>query len=235
MADVFCRRELKFLLSDAQCQAVQEAIHRRMEQDAYGMNTICNLYYDTPDFRLIRHSLGHPVYKEKLRLRCYGRATDGSDLYLELKKKFKGVVYKRRVKVAEAEGLGFMDRTCDLHKENQITRELLYFRDFYQTLRPQVYLCYDREAWYDPLDRGFRITLDRNVRYRTTDLRLSSPFGGREILQPGQTLLEVKAEGAVPMWLVELLNREEIRKQSFSKYGRAYEQMLAEYLVLQKG
>lgn len=235
MADVFCRRELKFLLSDTQLQAVQETIHHRMEPDAHGLNTICNLYYDTADFRLIRHSLSHPVYKEKLRLRCYGIATDTSDLYLELKKKYKGVVYKRRVKVAEAEGLGFMDQTCDLHKENQITRELLYFRDFYKTLRPQVYLCYDREAWYDPLDRGFRMTLDRNVRYRTTDLSLSSPFGGREILQPGQTLLEVKAEGAVPMWLVELLNREQIRKQSFSKYGRAYEQMLAEYLVLQKG
>lgn len=233
--DVFRRRELKFLLCDAQCQVIQEALYRRMEPDPHGLSTICNLYYDTPDYRLIRHSLEHPVYKEKLRLRCYGQASPDADIFLELKKKYKGVVYKRRVKVTEPEGIAFMNRTGVLRKQNQISREIIYFRDFYQTLRPQVYLCYDREAWYDPVDKGFRMTLDRNVRYRTTDLCLSTPFGGRDILEPGQTLLEVKAEGAVPLWLVDLLNCEQIRKQSFSKYGRAYLQMLQEQLVLQKG
>ena len=233
--DVFRRRELKFLLNEAQCEAIQSLLHQRMEPDSHGLNTICNLYYDTPDYRLIRHSLEHPVYKEKIRLRCYGRATEDADVFLELKKKYKGIVYKRRVKVTEPEGMAFMERTGALRKQGQISRELLYFRDFYQNLSPKVYLCYDREAWYDPVDKGFRMTLDRNVRYRTADLSLASPFGGREILKPGQTLLEVKAEGAVPIWLVDILNREEIRKQSFSKYGRAYEQMLREHLSLQKG
>ena len=233
--DVFRRRELKFLLNDTQCDAIQAALHQRMEPDVHGLSTICNLYYDTPDYRLIRHSLEGPVYKEKLRLRCYGRATDAADVFLELKKKYRGIVYKRRIKVTESEGLAFMERTGVLANQGQISREILYFRDFYQNLSPKVYLCYDREAWYDPIDKGFRMTLDRNVRYRTDDLSLSSPFGGREILKPGQTLLEVKAEGAVPIWLVEILNREGIRKQSFSKYGRAYEQMLTEHLALQKG
>jgi tetratricopeptide (TPR) repeat protein len=154
---------------------------------------------------------------------------------LELKKKYKGVVYKRRVKVTEPEAIAFMNRTGALRKQNQISREILYFRDFYQTLSPKVYLCYDREAWYDPADKGFRMTLDRNVRYRTADLSLSSSFRGRNILEPGQTLLEVKAEGAVPLWLVELLTCEQIYKQSFSKYGKAYLQMLNEHLALQKG
>lgn len=233
--DVFRRRELKFLLDDAQCEIVQSAIHQRMEPDPHGLSTVCNLYYDTHDYRLIRHSLEHPVYKEKLRLRCYGRATDASDVFLELKKKYKGVVYKRRIKVSEDEAASFMNRKGSLHRQNQISREILYFRDFYQSLRPMVYLCYDREAWYDPVDKGFRMTLDRRVRYRTDDLSLSAPFGGREILKTGQTLLEVKAEGAVPMWLVELLAQEQIYKQSFSKYGRAYEQMLLEHLAVQKG
>lgn len=233
--DVFQRRELKFLLSDEQCCVIQDALHRQMEPDPHGLSTICNLYYDTPDYRLIRHSLEHPVYKEKLRLRCYGQASPDADIFLELKKKYKGVVYKRRVKVTESEGIAFMNRTGALRKQNQISREILYFRDFYQTLCPKVYLCYDREAWYDPVDKGFRMTLDRNVRCRTGNLNLSSPFGGRDILEPGQTLLEVKAEGAVPLWLVELLTREQIYKQSFSKYGRAYLQMLNEHLALQKG
>jgi hypothetical protein len=233
--DVFRRRELKFLLDEAQCAVIQTVLHQRMVPDSHGLNTICNLYYDTPDYRLIRHSLEHPVYKEKLRLRCYGMATEDADVFLELKKKYKGIVYKRRVKVTESEGMAFMERTGSLRKQGQISRELLYFRDFYKDLRPKVYLCYDREAWFDPVDKGFRMTLDRNVRYRTDDLSLAAPFGGREILKPGQTLLEVKAEGAVPIWLVDILSREGIHKQSFSKYGRAYEQMLKEHLALQKG
>lgn len=233
--NVFRRRELKFLLNEAQREVIQLALRQHMEPDAHGLSTICNLYYDTPDYRLIRHSLEHPVYKEKLRLRCYGLATADADVFLELKKKYKGVVYKRRIRVTEDEGLSFMNGTGFLSKDNQISREILYFRDFYKTLRPQIYICYDREAWFDPVDRGFRMTLDRNVRYRTNDLSLASPFGGHEILVSGQTLLEVKAEGAIPMWLVELLTSEQIHKQSFSKYGRAYEQMLRQYLAVQKG
>ena len=233
--NVFQRRELKFLLNEDQCAIVQEALHNRMTPDTYGLNTICNLYYDTPDYRLIRHSLSRPVYKEKIRLRSYGMAKPDADVFLELKKKYKGVVYKRRVKVTEPEATAFMNKHGPLRQQNQISREILYFRDFYQILSPRVYLCYDREAWYDPVDSGFRMTLDRNVRYRTTDLSLTSPFGGRTILEPGQTLLEVKAEGAVPLWLVELLTREQIYKQSFSKYGRAYLQMLTERLAVQKG
>lgn len=233
--DVFRRRELKFLLNDAQCEAIKNALYQRMEPDSHGLSTICNIYYDTPDYRLIRHSLGHPVYKEKLRLRCYGMATADADVFLELKKKYKGVVYKRRIKVTEDEAVSFMNKTGVLRKESQIAREIQYFRDFYQSLRPRVYLCYDREAWYDPEDKGFRMTLDRNIRYRTKDLSLALPFGGREILKPEQTLLEVKAEGAIPLWLLELLTCEHIHKQSFSKYGRAYEQMLIEHLAVEKG
>ena len=99
--DVFRRRELKFLLNDDQCSVIRDALQGQMEPDAHGENTICNIYYDTPDYRLIRHSLEHPVYKEKIRLRSYGVATADSDIYLELKKKYKGVVYKRRVKVTD--------------------------------------------------------------------------------------------------------------------------------------
>jgi hypothetical protein len=128
-----------------------------------------------------------------------------------------------------------MNGTGTLHKQSQITREIQYFRDFYKTLRPKVYLCYDREAWYDPVDRGFRMTLDRNARYRTVDMKLSSPYGGDEILEQGQTLLEVKAEGAVPLWLVNLLTDQQIYKTQFSKYGRAYEKMLIQHLALLKG
>jgi hypothetical protein len=233
--DVFRRREIKFLLSASERTVVEAALRQRMVPDEHGVSTVCNLYYDTEDFRLIRRSLEHPVYKEKLRLRCYGIARPGADLFLELKKKYKGVVYKRRVKVTEPEAMAFMEGRGELRKQNQISREIRYVRDFYATLAPRVYLCYDREAWYDPKDRGFRMTLDRNIRYRTADLTLGSDFAGTALLSPDQSLLEVKAEGAVPLWLVHLLSQQGIRKQSFSKYGTVYRQLLEEYLMNKRG
>ena len=233
--DVFRRRELKFLVNEQQRQALEQLLRERMVPDKYGRSTICNLYYDTPDYRLIRRSLERPVYKEKLRLRSYGRIGPGVDVFLEMKKKYKGIVYKRRVRVSQEQAVAFMERESDLPKDTQIARELVYFRDFYGDLKPRVYLCYDREAWYDPADSGFRMTLDRNIRYRTTGLDLSLPVDGREILPPDMSLLEVKASGGIPMWLTEHLSQHHIHKRSFSKYGRAYLELLEEQLTESRG
>ena len=145
------------------------------------------------------------------------------------------MVYKRRVKVTEPEAAAFMERTGELRKQNQISREILYFRDFYQSLKPRVYLCYDREAWYDPNDFGFRMTLDRNIRYRTTDLDLASPVDGIALLPPDMSLLEVKASGGIPMWLTEHLSSIRLHKQSFSKYGKAYLRLLQENKIESRG
>lgn len=226
--DVFRRRELKYLVNAEQRQALEQACRERMVPDKYGQKTICNLYYDTDDYRLIRHSLDKPVYKEKLRLRSYGQIGPGVDVFLEMKKKYKGIVYKRRVKVSQAEAFAFMARTAPLPKDSQIGRELTYFRDFYQNLTPKVYLSYQRQAWFDPNDGGFRMTIDWDIRYRTADLDLGSHTDGRRILDPEYSLLEVKASGGIPLWLMELLSQLKLHKISFSKYGRAYEELMQE-------
>lgn len=233
--DVFRRRELKFLIDQSQRDALQRLLEEKMVPDKYGQNTICNLYFDTPDFRLIRRSLEKPVYKEKLRLRSYGRIGPGVDVFLEMKKKYKGIVYKRRVKVTQETAMAFMERRAPLPKDSQIGRELVYFRDYYKTLEPRVYLSYDREAWYDPKDSGFRMTLDRNIRYRTWDFDLGSSYDGQALLPPDMSLLEVKASGGIPMWLTEHLSSQKIHKQSFSKYGTAYMQMLEAKLKESRG
>lgn len=233
--NVFRRRELKFLINRQQREALEQLLKEKMVPDKFGRSTICNLYYDTPDYRLIRRSLEKPIYKEKLRLRSYGRIVPGVDVFLEMKKKYKGVVYKRRIRVTEQQAKAFMERQGDLPEDSQIAREMVYFRDFYRDLEPRVYLSYEREAWYDPVDSGFRMTLDRNIRYRTTDLSLASPIDGRALLSPELSLLEVKASGGVPMWLTEHLSRQQIHKQSFSKYGTAYMELLEERLKESRG
>lgn len=233
--NVFRRRELKFLVDEQQRQLLEQVMRQRMVPDKYGRSTICNLYYDTPDYRLIRRSLERPVYKEKLRLRSYGVVGPGVDVFLEMKKKYKGVVYKRRIRITEGEAKAFMERRGNLPQDSQIAREMIYFRDFYRELAPRVHLSYEREAWFDPEDSGFRMTLDRNIQYRTTDLSLAAPIGGCPILPDDISLLEVKASGGIPMWLTEHLSHHKIHKQSFSKYGRAYMELLQESLTESRG
>ena len=94
---IFKRHELKYLVSTEQREFIESEFARYMIPDEHGESTICNIYYDTPDFRLIRRSLERPVYKEKLRLRSYGTASKDEKVFLELKKKYKGIVYKRRI------------------------------------------------------------------------------------------------------------------------------------------
>lgn len=233
--DVIRRKEIKFIINATQRQALEAVLLQRMVPDKHGRSTICNLYYDTPDFRLIRHSLERPVYKEKLRLRSYGLAKEDTDVFLEMKKKYKGVVYKRRIPISEPEAFAFMERIAPLPKDSQIGREMVYFRDFYRDLAPRMYICYDREAWYDPNDGGFRVTMDQSIRFRTADLSLSLPPEGQEILPPDLSVLEVKAEGGIPMWMTEFLSQHQIRKQSFSKYGRAFQQLLQKHLEESRG
>lgn len=220
--DVFCRRELKFLVTDAQREQLERALAERMVPDRFAHSSIRNIYYDTPDFRLIRRSLEKPVYKEKLRLRCYG---ESREVFLEMKKKYKGIVYKRRIALTEPQAQAFMERRGTI-PETQIGREMVYFRDFYKNLQPQVYLSYERDAWIGHGDPGLRLTFDDDIRFRRHALRLAQAPGGNSILPPGLLLMEVKAENAIPLWLTELLSELKISKISFSKYGRAYEMAL---------
>ena len=220
--ELFERRELKYLLDARQRAMVEEAFLGRMAMDLHGESTVCSLYYDTPDFRLVRASLEKPVYKEKLRMRSYGRVRETDTVFLELKKKYKGVVYKRRISLPEAAAVRFMEGRSPLPEPSQIGRELDWARRFYPDLQPRVCLCCDRSPWYSVTDPGFRATFDRNVRWRDEDLRLTAPTTGRQLLLPGQSLFEVKTGQAIPLWLVEVLERYEIRPCSFSKYGEAY-------------
>ncbi len=229
--DVFRRREIKYLITDQQRSALEAALAKHMEPDRFPHSSIRNIYYDTPDFRLIRYSLEHPVYKEKLRIRCYD---SGGQVFLEMKKKYKGIVYKRRVQVSQALAYAFMEGKCPL-PDSQIGRELTYFRDFYQNLQPQVFLWYERDSWLGKKDAGLRLTMDRDIFYRTEDLRMDSLGGGEAVLEPGWSLMEVKAENAIPLWLTELLARLQIAKVSFSKYGRAYEQELRRRMQEKRG
>ena len=225
---VFKRYELKYLLSVKKQERLLRVIEPYMLLDQYGCTTIRNLYFDTPDYRLIRHSVERPVFKEKLRLRSYRQLSAEEDAFVEIKRKYRSQVYKRRLAMPEGNAVRWLRHGTDLPPDSQIGREIEYMRSYYKTLQPQVYLSYDRCA-YDCRQGGdFRITFDRNICARRDDLSLSAETGGTLLLPEDRVLMEVKTSGAMPLWLVNWLSQEKIYKTSFSKYGTAYRLLIYE-------
>lgn len=218
---IFKRHEIKCLITRTQQQRVREEIAARMAEDPHGRSTIRNLYFDTPSHQLIRRSLEKPVYKEKLRIRSYTAAQADSTVFVELKKKYKGVVYKRRVPLTEAQAMDYLCRRQAVG-DSQILREIDYFLDFYASLQPAMFLSYDREAFYDREDPTLRLTFDENILWREDRLSLREAADGRHLLPSDMVLMELKTATALPLWLTALLTREGIRRTSFSKYGTAY-------------
>ena len=233
---VFKRYEIKYMVTAEQKARILKAMEPYMEMDKFGRSTVRNIYFDTDDFVLARHSIAKPDFKEKLRVRCYSEAEADSTVFVELKRKFDGVVYKRRVGLREADAMKWMAGSNDPAMMNspdggspQVMSEIEYFRGLYSGLKPVLYLSYDREAYRmksgaHAADGGaeFRVTFDCNIRCRETGLTLRSEAYGMEMLEEGMFLMELKCPGAIPLWMTEVLSRERLYKTSFSKYGTAY-------------
>ncbi len=231
--NIFKRYELKFMLNTDQYFSLRKIMEEHMQADKYGECTICNLYFDTPDYLLIRRSIEKPVYKEKLRVRSYGVATEDSVVFTELKKKYESIVYKRRISATEKDTMKFLvDREVTSNAfEGQIPKEINYVLDHYAPLLPKAYISYDRQAFYGKDDHDFRMTFDRNILWRDYDLSLCKGVYGTSIIQDDQVLLEIKVANAIPLWLINFLSKEKIYKTSFSKYGTAYSKYIKDKII----
>jgi len=223
---IFKRYELKYMLTLDQKKKVLEAMEPYMKLDKYGRTTIRNLYFDTDTYLLIRRSIEKPVYKEKLRIRSYSKASPDSTVFVELKKKYKSVVYKRRINMSESQADMWLKGKKHPDNHTQIAKEIDYFMGYYGTLRPTVFLSYEREAYYSIDKTDFRITFDDTILCRTDDLSLTSEVYGTPILPEGKVLMEIKCSGGIPLWLTEVLSNEKIYKTPFSKYGTAYKTLI---------
>lgn len=230
---VFKRYEKKYLLSLAQYKALRSALEAWMQPDEYGLHTISNIYYDTDDYRLIRGSIAKPVYKEKLRLRSYGVPTADDTVFLELKKKFDGVVFKRRAAMPLWQAAQYL-QTGQKPRDEQILREIDWFLQSYP-LSPKVFICYDRIALFGRADHELRVTFDTNIRCRQTMLALDKGAWGAPLLPDGQVLMEIKIHSAMPLWMAELLSVLCIYPCSFSKYGNCYTKMLLPDILINGG
>lgn len=222
---VFERTEKKYIITLSQRQALLDKIDEYIQSDVYGESTVCSLYFDTDNYRLIRRSLEKPVYKEKLRLRSYSTPKHDSNVFLELKKKYKGVVYKRRQTLKYTEAMDYLSRRKPPN-HSQIMKEIDWTMNYYKGLKPKMFIAYDRTAFYCKTDRNLRITFDRNVRFRTDNLDLSKGSYGETILDREHCIMEIKSLNTMPLWLTKVLSELKILPGSFSKYGTAYNTLI---------
>lgn len=222
MEKSFKRHEIKYLITINQYINLMDYLSDKVEKDVVYKSTIYNVYYDTDNFELIRKSIEKPIYKEKLRIRSYNKPTLDSSVYVELKKKYDHIVYKKREKIAYKYVLNnsFLEGA-----ETQIDKEIKYFNDFYGGLTPKMFLSYEREAYYFKTDKQIRITFDTNIKYRTENVNLLPSISDIKLLPNNFVLMELKVPFSIPYDLTKYLSSEKIFKTPFSKYGTAYKQI----------
>ena len=154
-------------------------------------------------------------------MRSYGVPADGDGVFAEIKKKYAGVVYKRRITLPPTDAAAFLRTGKSAAPLGQIGREIAWFQRTYRA-EPKVFLAYDRAAFAGVDDPAVRITFDTDIRWRTTALDLRRGDYGTPLLPPGQILMELKLPGACPLWLSRALTDIGARQTSFSKYGACY-------------
>lgn len=217
----FERVEKKYLITDTKFDLLIKHIGPYMSVDKYGLHTICSIYYDTDKYDLVRNSIGKPKYKEKLRLRSYGVPGCNDSVFLEIKKKYDGVVFKRRISLTLDQAENYLEHGVRPEMNSQILNEIDYFLSFYKPEK-KILIAYDRIALFGKDDENLRITLDAGIRSRTYDLDLSMGDYGKPMNGTGGYLMEIKTTCAMPLWLVHILSELKIYPVSFSKYGNVY-------------
>lgn len=219
---IFERTEKKYVITVSQKNELLSLISEKVKPDEYGKSNVNSIYYDTDDYRLIRNSIEKPVYKEKIRLRSYSVPKGDSTVFLELKKKYKGVVYKRRKTLKYSDAQKYLEFNV-LPDNSQIMREIDWTMNFYNKLKPKMFIGYGRLAYVENDDDNLRITFDFNLSFRTDNLSLDCGNYGESIIGNNYCVMEIKSLNAMPLWLCFALDKLRIYPSSFSKYGTAYQ------------
>ena len=190
----FERYEKKYRITQEQQIEIIKGMQTHMQADKFGNYTICNIYYDTDDWQLVRASIEKPIYKEKLRVRSYGVPGEDGRVFVELKKKVGGIVYKRRVCMPYGDALRYLSRRQP-GGDGQIFQEFNWLLASYGSLAPRIFLSYERDSWRGKEETSLRLTLDREILWRTKALDLRRGAWGEALLEPGQVLMEAVAGG----------------------------------------
>ena len=225
MIEIFERQEKKYLLSTNQYMKLLNRINKYIIKDKYYESNICNIYFDNNNFELIKKSIEKPIYKEKIRLRSYKVPNINDKVFLEVKKKYKETTNKRRISITLQEFNEYYNNNKIPKCNKQIFKEIDYIIK-HNNLKPMVFLAYDRQSYYSKENKEFRLTFDKDLRFRTLDLDLNMGDCGKKYFDEDIYILEIKANNSIPLWFVNILSELKIYPQSFSKYGSIYKKYL---------
>lgn len=233
--EVFNRYEHKYLIDKETFLKMLKQIEKYMEVDEYNRTgkpyPIHNIYFDTRDYDLIRTSLSKPIYKEKVRIRSYIPFERNEIVFLEIKKKYKGLVNKRRTRIVLKDALDFIENkknpNLELYMNEQVVKELDYIFQT-KTLYPKAKISYDRIAFYNKDVHDLRITFDFNICSKKLYDNIYEESETKYLLGKQKILMEVKAEQSIPIWLSNILAQNKIYSISCSKYGLEYQYRLQE-------
>lgn len=226
---VFRRKEIKYVLSSKQYNTLIKRIKSNLEKDIYHKSSIYNIYFDTDNYDLIVHSIDKPIYKEKVRLRSYSIPSLDSNVFLEIKKKYNGIVGKRRISIKLSDFYDYINTGKFNSDDKQIKSEIDYCFKLYN-LKPKLFLAYDRTSYHEKGNIDFRITFDKNIRSREDNLRLEYGDIGDKLFDDNVVIMEIKALNSYPLWFTSILSELKIYPTSFSKYGTVYTNKIKEEL-----
>ena len=239
---VFRRIEKKYLVSEADLKRFLKICGKNLKKNKYFASTVCSLYFDTKNDDLIIKSIDKPDkpnFKEKIRLRSYDVPGMKDYVFFEIKTKHREgkdrIGDKRRFQLLLSDYYDWTKGKVSLEEiakkkvektnDVQIAREIEYVIKYLE-LQPKILICSERESYEGAEDSQLRVTIDKNLRYRTKKLRLEKGSEGREFFEDEKnSILEIKTAGGMPMWLVRALNELKIYPQGFSKYGKIYQKM----------
>lgn len=221
MLDTFQRVEDKYPLTYEQANTFLHLAQSHLKKDIYFQYTVHSIYYDTKDTAFLIQGMEKPTYKMKLRLRSYGEPNASQPVWLETKKKYGNIVYKRRIPLKEKEAYAYLKEGIPHSVQNHTAKEIDYLMHQYD-LEPKTLICYDRTCFASKSEEDVRITMDEHIRYRIEDINLHE--NGSEIpLKQGFVMMEIKAMDRYPIWLVRILSQMKLYKSSFSKFGTIYQ------------
>ena len=230
----FDRIEKKCLITIEQKYHMLNVIREHMKEDGYFISEVFNIYFDTDNYDLIIQSIEQPTFKEKLRARSYGGY---NKVFFEIKTKLCGkennVGYKRRVRVTKRDYnnltkgkttvLDLMPKNADSPNDYQVAKEVDYLISHFD-LKPKILVFYTRESYQG--EDGLRITFDENLKYRTKNVNFTKQkFDQNYFNDEKNIIMEIKAHGVLPLWLVKKLSAERIFPQQFSKVGKIYQKI----------
>ncbi|HFI0701005.1 TPA: polyphosphate polymerase domain-containing protein [Streptococcus suis] len=234
----FKRKETKYIVDKETFALLEKDLKKHMVSDEFATSTITNIYFDNEDFDMIQDSIAKKNGREKIRMRIYdAQPSASSQAFLEIKKKENKIGYKYRLtsnplSVTNYIEKGVVDKTIT---DEMVTSELEILRERYGTIKPKMYIYYDRVSYKGIEDKKIRLTIDKNLLYRDYHVSATDGKFGEALLDPNKVIMEIKVPEQLPDWLLDLLEKYQLEKQSFSKYGNAYKlahQMSGEEVAL---